>query len=210
MIPSGVSIKVPPSLQHAPAALTHATISATKAMIAKHGVRSCEMPRRAAGLHEAGHAVVFAVLGIAVSRVEVQRRRDLERASGFAAWGGWCTHDELEARGDDAFYAATNLAGWRAECLFAGSALREGSSLDERCIATFVCGGIAAKTGRSPVTVLATIGEWVDRMLTANEATVRAIGRKLMDCKVIEGARLAELLRDVAPSGGGLNRLSLF
>jgi hypothetical protein len=196
----------PHALRGAPQEFTDECQAHAMALIAEHGLRACEMPRKAAALHEAGHAVIGGALGLPVTRCEVERRRDLERATGLAAWGGWTTHELPEHRLNasspietDAVYAAFTFAGWRAECLFAGDALREASSLDERHAVMAACVLIGQKTGRHPAEALCDLTSVVDATLMQNAATVHAIGRSLMTRKAVEGRWLAERLRGVTP-----------
>lgn len=114
------------------------------------GQRAFELPRKAAAIHEGGHAVIAQLTGRKVRSVRV---RPSFHPDGTIAWGGTTDTDHaLHFSPETSFeeYRAerlNTLAGVVAEMLFQ-KGFRFGSSLDEIVMTRVLAGGIASKNGR--------------------------------------------------------------
>ncbi|WP_363348280.1 hypothetical protein [Methylocystis echinoides] len=168
------------------------------------GMAAFDQTRKAAAIHEAGHAVVARTLGEPVQKVQVWR----VHACGAWRWEGFTTYDSAqEWRTDettsalaDAHMAMIFFAGVASEMLFAGDDYKLGSSLDEVVIFNGLAGNVARKSGliEQELSFTAKLQHVVFRTLKDNEPVVRAIAQKLTLHKVLRRRQLTPLLQPVA------------
>lgn len=177
-----------------------------RAALQTQGLRALENPLSAAVVHEAGHAVLYAVHGYAVERVKVWRKK-----RGFARgqWLGFTTvHNEIicgpDTSVDDDFkYATILLAGVLAEQIFDTANFRMGSSLDEVAVVRGLASNIVLKTGAEFTDVMVRVVAVTGKTLRHNEAVVREIASELQHHKIIGRRRLASFLAPVRTFAGG-------
>lgn len=180
-------------------------LASTRLVMAEHGHAAFEMPKRTVCLHEAGHCVVYAALGIKVISASVRRvPRYLDDAMTQALgrksrnWCGETTTDvapyvisRFTPQDELIRHGMMYLAGVTAEWWLDHDGFRDGSSLDEVHAAVAIAGLIDAPDA------LDDIIERVDAVLLDNEVAVLRIAMALFRDHRLSGARLARLLADV-------------
>jgi hypothetical protein len=171
------------------------------------GLRAFEQPRSSACAHEAAHAVIGAAYGDTIRRVEISRRKDLERLYGFRVWTGftfggrpWSVSpdtsvDELRAR------IARIAAGIIGEAVLDPGGCRPGSSLDEVVVAQAFAAELHRRVGRDghPASTWREIWDATADILRRNEAVARALMDKLDRFGSCQGTPLAAILAEVQP-----------
>lgn len=166
---------------------------------AQQGEAAFDMPRSAAAIHEAGHAVYAAVEGRRVLKVKIFRRT----VNGRRLWLG-TTYDErsewfaspFTPDAADLSVARNKIAGVVAEHLFEPKP-RAGSSLDEVALFGFLCAGAAPKLDRWAHEIAVEQDAIVDAALRRHEATVRDIAAALIRHRKLRGHRLDRFLAPV-------------
>jgi hypothetical protein len=160
------------------------------------GDKAFAFTRRAAAHHEAGHAVINALDGIATDYCKVKRNPH----TGTLGWIGfteadapWSVTPDTMPK-DDCLQMRRMLAGWAAEILLEGDDLALGSSIDEALIAGNIAAWIAHKTGREPDRVFQAVMVGVLADLALHESHVRAIAALLVRERIVRGPRLQKLL----------------
>jgi hypothetical protein len=162
------------------------------------GLKAFEYTRRAAAHHEAGHAVINALDGIATAYCKVKRKPDP-----FTGQLGWIGFTQADAPWsvtpdtppeDDCLQMRRMLAGWAAEILLEGDDLALGSSIDEALIAGNIAALIARKTGQESDGVFQGVMVGVLADLALHGSHVRAIAALLMRERLVRGPRLQRLL----------------
>jgi hypothetical protein len=163
-------------------------------ILAKHGLQAFEMPKKAACIHEAGHAVVAAWLGKTVTSVRIYECP--------AGWAGFCDWDGEGWRlkpddGPGLIELARNLyAGQAAEMM--GREFREGSSLDE-LIVSQAAAALAAKSDEAaPALWQSEVHEAVVQCLRRNTDALANIGNYLWSHSKMKGQPLRDALAGVA------------
>jgi hypothetical protein len=177
------------------------------------GIEAMLSSRREAALHEAGHAVFYAAMGIEVASVSIYRFSDprhvaMETSFGVADgfWGGaiyalrpwnWgsCAPPE-----ENLLSARDLIAGWCGEWAHDPRGLRgarRGSSLDEILLAQMALGHAARKTGVDPGVLLAEQIGAVVGTLRANRAAHEALAARLMRKSTIGPDALERFLKDI-------------
>ena len=178
------------------------------ALMRKHGPRAFEMPKRAAAIHEAGHAVVMSILGVRVSDVLI----DPVAKGGKLYWGGNTEAPELAFAdtpaspiGFDTLLARSRIvyAGIAAELLFAGDDRREGSSLDEIIMSQLLAERAASLVGASaPELWRDQVANWCHVQLHRNRNAHAEIASALLSRGRLKGKVLRDLCANVLPMPG--------
>jgi hypothetical protein len=168
-------------------------------ILRKHGPRAFEMPKRAAAIHEAGHVIINAVLGLRTTSVLI----DHLHKNGELFWIGFTTCPELalvDMSGAPASFdsflmkARTTNAGIAAEDLFAGPDRREGSSLDEVFMSQAFADRAADFVGQEPEAFWRNdVAAWCMCQLHHNRDAHAGIVDLLMERKRIKGKALRNL-----------------
>jgi len=122
----------------------------TANILARHGPKAFETPKRATAIHEAGHVVINSVLGLETTEVYIEQVDE-------ARWIGWTHAPGLElaasvqnpaSHGRILMQSRATLAGIMAEDLFASpDDRRKGSSLDEAIASQLIACEAADRTG---------------------------------------------------------------
>jgi hypothetical protein len=174
-------------------------------LLRRHGPRAFEMPKRAAAIHEAGHAVVMSILGVRVTSVMIEPMA----RGGKLYWGGNTEAPELAFAdtptspiGFATLLSRSRIvyAGLAAEGLFAGNDRREGSSLDE-----IVLSQMLAEHGARLVGVDAgrlwqdEVATWCNITLHRNCEVHAEIATALMNRGRLKGKVLRELCAKALP-----------
>ena len=170
-------------------------------------------PKREAALHEAGHAVVDAAMGLEVDFVSIYRFIDPKRLAMEAAlgvtggtWGGatrspkpweWnsCTPPE-----GILLYVQSIISGWCGEWAHDPRGMlgaRLGSSLDEILLAQIALNHMAEKTGVDPKATFDEQIRIVVGVLRANRTAHEALAARLMRKSTVGPDALKRLLKDV-------------
>src|SRR5262245_22222937 len=157
------------------------------------GLAAFEMARSSAIAHEAGHTVVGAVHGLAVSSCEITRRtipKIFRRAVGRSAWGGltrWAQPQPFGPAGEFAVefanvptatvltQIAVTIAGVVAEAVFDPDEYRDGSSIDEVLVAQVLTDQLAARLGLVAPELWDLCWRRTAAVLKHNERVARAI-----------------------------------
>jgi hypothetical protein len=169
----------------------------------KHGLRAFEMPKRAAAIHEAGHVVVNAVLGVRTTSALI----DHIHRNGTLFWIGHTDAPDLAfvdtplaPAGFDKLLmrARTTYAGIAAELLFAGPDRREGSSLDEIMMSQIFAEMAASLVGATPEALWQNdVWSWCMAQLHHNRNAHAEIAAALLERKRLKGKALRDLCRKV-------------
>lgn len=198
-------ITEPASRQH------YATLveAACRDAYATQGPRAFESTRHAVAIHEAGHAVIYAITADHARwwqayRVKIWREAMPEALSGLTVWLGETQTSPkappIHVQPDDAkgtlIYALRAGAGVVSEMLFDGKDYRLGSSLDE----LLIVGGCARNLATlhwhcAPETAMARVFSGIAGMLRANADAVKTLARSLERSRKLQGRELASLLR---------------
>jgi hypothetical protein len=154
----------------------------------KQGLRAFECTRRAAAIHEAGHAIVFRWAGREVSRIRICCRN-----------GNWIGVTEASTAGGDLLQAYFRIAGVTAELLF-DEDFRHGSSLNEVVVFNAACSNAALNMKCSIAETQQCVIAQVTKILRRNERVLREIAARLMRRKTLHAKEVAALLEraDVA------------
>jgi hypothetical protein len=181
-------------------ALLHAYLQqAVRQAFAEGGHSAFAASERVTAYHEAGHAVLYALAGIALKQVWIK----CVKTDGAATWIGECEADvswqinEHTLPTEDLRIAEIVLAGWLSEWMFTPDELRAGSSLDEAVLAGVICSGVAHKIGSRPADVLTTAMDGVIASLRAHQVDVQMIPAALMRCRRLSGPQLTSRLPKV-------------
>ncbi len=174
-------------------------------LLKKHGPRAFEMPKRAAAIHEAGHMVANAALGVRTTNVLI----DPINRDGKLYWIGYTDAPELAFLDTPATRVSferllarsrITYAGLAAELLFAGDDKREGSSIDEVMMsqilaeqAAFLVGTSAERLWRDEVAA------WCHMQLYRNRDAHAEIAAALMKRGRLKGKVLRELCAKISP-----------
>jgi hypothetical protein len=174
-------------------------------LIRKYGLRAFEMPKRAAAIHEAGHVVVNAALGVRTTSVLI----DPLSWNGKLFWTGNTEAPELAfvdsaatPVGYDTILDRSRIvyAGLVAENLFAGEDRREGSSLDETIMSQILAERAASIIGVDAERLWRDeVYAWCAKELWRNRKAHAAIADALMDRKRLKGKALRDLCAKVLP-----------
>jgi hypothetical protein len=169
------------------------------AALTKDGIESLYAPRWHSCIHESGHAVSYVLDGFGVASVRVRSRWFNNKET----WGRLTTPRQkipdsgtASSIAEDLLALRQHTAGILCEICFLPD-VRAGSSVDEVAIGQMLCENVAVKTGWHPHAVMQ---ENAGRLLAAfrrNESAVRAIAGALMRDKVLRGAKLAMLLKEI-------------
>jgi hypothetical protein len=129
-----------------PDPLIAATKDAVRDVLAKHGSSAFTMTRKAALVHETGHAIVLTHEGLKVRSVKIFSRSVL----GVEAWGGRCMHaggawssGPDSSVDSDLLHARVAIAGLAGEAICGLD--RPGSSLDEVVLSQVLGCNVAVK-----------------------------------------------------------------
>jgi hypothetical protein len=182
-------------------------LAETERIFQAHGRRAFEAPKRAAAIHEAGHAVIATALqDERVKRVRIWRRTFEDNPIIVAGWfglteyhgGGWAL-DHQTSRPADLIRPARNLyAGIAGEALFAGDDLREASSLDEVMMSQLLGAQAADLLGLDGKTYWREeVHNKVCRHLLANQTVVMRIADYLLEHRKLQGRPLERMLAGV-------------
>jgi hypothetical protein len=197
----------------AAAALNEIAAGMARSAFEKDGLRAFDCTRRAASLHEAGHAIIGTVDGRKVRDVRLRRRLIAGRYQwlGMTRWRRWdadkpMTSPDSEVT-DDILAARNTIAGWASELLFDPD-LRKGSSIDEIAAFHVILANVVTKLGKSGSfeerkSVLDSILGGVFADLRRNEAVIRDVANRLEVVERLHGAELRGLLAKVARGGRG-------
>lgn len=166
----------------------------------KHGPRAFEMPKRAAAIHEAGHVVINAILGIrnTLSLIDQKRGGDGQPLwFGFTDVAGDMLVDtpECPASFDDTLARArATYAGIAAEDVLAGDDRREASSLDEVVMSQLLAERAAELGGRDGESLWQSeVAAWCMRQIAVNQEIHGQIVTALLNRKRLKGKLLREL-----------------
>jgi hypothetical protein len=198
----------------------------TAKAIEHSGVEAMLSPKRETALHEAGHAVFYAAMGVEVASVSIYRFSDpqhvaMESTLGVAEgfWGGaihaprpwnWgsCAPPE-----EDLLSAQDLIAGWCGEWAHDLRGLRgarRGSSLDELLLAQMALAHAARKTGAAQEVLFIEQLKTVVGVLRANRAAHEALAARLMRKSTIGPNALKQFLKDVrAPASSARQSATL-
>jgi hypothetical protein len=174
-------------------------------LLKKHGLRAFEMPKRAAAIHEAGHTVANAALGVRTTNVLI----DPINRGGKLLWIGFTDAPELafldtpSARVSfERLLARSRItyAGLAAELLFAGDDKREGSSIDELMMSQILAEQAASLVETSAERLWRDeVATWCHSQLYRNRAAHAEIAAALMKRGRLKGKVLRELCAKVSP-----------
>jgi hypothetical protein len=174
-------------------------------LLQKHGLRAFEMPKRAAAIHEAGHVVINAVLGVRTTSVLIDHRH----RNGGLYWIGFTASPEtgfvdtpVTPAGFDKLLMRARMiyAGIAAEDLFAGPDRREASSLDEIMMSQIFAERAASLVGVNPERLWKDeVATWCRVQLHRNQSVVAGIASALMETKRLKGKALRHLCHKVKP-----------
>lgn len=164
------------------------------------GARAYGATRRAAALHEAGHAVIHALDGDKVRRIRIIRARE-RSPDGKRQWIGLCLHN----RGAISLTPETPLdalvalarsvaAGYLAEMAFDREDYRLNSSPDEQLIFSCLSPAIAEKMGADADGVHFAVAHGISNDLWAHRAAVLAIAGNLERYGQVSGHKLSRML----------------
>jgi hypothetical protein len=180
-------------------------VDITADLLRKYGLRAFEMPKRAAAIHEAGHATINCVLGVRTTSVLI----DHIHRNGTLYWIGYTDAPDLALvdmsdapAGFDKLLmrARSTYAGIAAERLFAGSDRREGSSLDEIIVSQIFAERAASLIGAEPEALWKNdVAEWCIEQLVLNRVVHAQISAALVERKRLKGKALRELCAKVTP-----------
>ncbi|MBR0880982.1 hypothetical protein JQ608_28190 [Bradyrhizobium liaoningense] len=172
----------------------------------KYGPRAFEMPKRAAAIHEAGHVVINATLGIRNTLSLIDQKRG---GDGQPLWFGFTdvAGDELvdtpdcPASFEDILTRARAVyAGIAAEDLLAGDDRREASSLDEVMMSQILAERAADLNDRDAEPLWQKeVVMWCQRQIAANQEAHQQIVAALLARKRLKGKQLRELCSKVRP-----------
>lgn len=175
-------------------------------LMRKHGLRAFEMPKRAAAIHEAGHTVANAALGVRTTNVLI----DPMVRGGKLFWIGFTDAPELafldapSARMSfDRLLNRSRIvyAGLAAELLFAGGDRREGSSIDELMMSQILAEQAASLVGTCAERLWRDdVAAWCNVQLYRNRDAHADIAAALMKRGRLKGKVLRELCAEVVPS----------
>jgi hypothetical protein len=174
------------------------------------GVEAMLSPKPQAALHEAGHGVFFAAIGIEVSSVSIFRhskpkQQALAAALGVAVelWGGTTRaqgllkSDPYSSPEEDLLFVRTLISGWCGEWAHDARAMREGSSLDEIVMARMAIANAARKTGGPGQALFAKQIDVVVGILRANRRAHEGLAARLMCKSTIGPDALKRFLKDI-------------
>ncbi len=186
------------------AALADIVNGLARCAYAEQGERAFEATRRAAAVHEAGHAVEAELVGRPARSARVRRRW----VGGRAQWVGVTNYDRgggprmitspTSAADDDVRHARLAIAGVLAELLFDPD-FRSGSSLDEVATVNVIVANAAAKVGAPAEDLFFAIIDRVIGDLETNSATVLAVADRLEQQCTLDRPALRSLLRGARP-----------
>jgi len=195
--------------QGAPPELRTCIEDAVRRTLDQHGLTAFMMPREAALVHEAGHAIVAAHEGLAIRSVRVFSHA----GPGVELWGGLCTEADGWRTGpdttadDDLRRARVIIAGLAGEAITGKD--KPGSSLDELALSQMVGLNAAVKLdadqGRSAVEYEAFAKAlWHEQVwgvavaiLYANQGAFLQIVQHLHQKQRLQGSRLRQVLAQV-------------
>jgi hypothetical protein len=171
----------------------------------QHGDGAFKVTREMVAHHEAGHAVIGACEGLAVTRLELFRKPMPGLSAGSCLPGfrlGQYFVDrrhKVDAHSDaiaDLKEARIIIAGRAAEMLSPHG--RPGAALDELTLSQTIA-ELAARKLRVDAEELFECGVWRPALAACrlNRATINRIARRLLGRGVVDGSRLQALLRGV-------------
>jgi hypothetical protein len=174
------------------------------------GVEALLSPKPQTALHEAGHAVFCAAMGIEVSSVSIfqlsKPKQETLRATLRVAvefWGG-ATYapgvfksDPYTSPEEDLLFARILIAGWCGEWANDLRAMREGSSLDEIVLARMATANAAPKMAEPDQALFAKQIDVVVCTLRANREAHEALAARLMRKSTVGPDALKRLLKGV-------------
>jgi hypothetical protein len=169
-----------------------------------HGEQAFEMPKRAAAIHEAGHVVINAVLGVKTISAQIESRPVKVKF----AWGGWTEAPDIEfvdTPDSPPSYelllnrARFTYAGIAAEDLFANEDRRPGSSLDEIMGSQLACeiAAMRLEHGDAERIWRNDVHAWCIRQLDYNRAVHAEIANALAKHGRVDGKPLREMCAKV-------------
>jgi hypothetical protein len=167
----------------------------TAKILAAHGLRAFEMPKKAAAVHEAGHAVVATWLGKTVTRVGVHECP--------VGWAGYCHWEggnwRLEASNTAGMIelARSLFAGLAAELMWADEDRREGSSLDELILSQIAAEEAAGSAAGGEALWRSEVRDVVLQCLNRNTEGVGSVADHLFAHNRLKGQPLRDALAGV-------------
>jgi hypothetical protein len=167
----------------------------TARILATHGPRAFEMPKTAACVHEAGHAVVATWLGKTVTRVGVHECP--------VGWAGYCHWEggnwRLEPSNTAGMIelARSLYAGLAAELMWADEDRREGSSLDELVMSQIAAAEAAGSDAGGEALWRTEVHGAVVQCLFRNQDTLIGVAEHLLEHNRLKGQPLREALAGV-------------
>lgn len=172
----------------------------------QYGPEAFEMPKSAAALHEAGHAVINAVLGVRTTSVLI----DPISKGGKLYWGGYTDAPELAFADTPSSRVSFDrllnrarivYAGLAAELLFAGDDKREGSSIDELMMSQILAEQAALLVGANAERLWRDeVANWCHIQLCRNRDAHAEMAAALLKRGRLKGKLLRELCAKVARS----------
>ena len=175
-------------------------------LMRKHGPRAFEMPKRAAAIHEAGHTVANAALGVRTTSVLI----DPINRGGKFFWIGYTDAPELAFLDTPSALVSFDrllnrsrivYAGLAAELLFAGDDKREGSSIDELMMSQILAEQAASLVGACAERLWREdVAAWCNIQLYRNRDAHAQIAAALLKRGRLKGKVLRELCAKVLPS----------
>ncbi len=178
-----------------------------QAAVKMQGLEALASERHDAAAHEAGHAVLYASLGIPVVSIEISPKQwptKVPEALGREYWGG-LTMPEMEPR--EIGYQTpphllfeeglTLIAGWTGEKLLRGAKFRAGSSADEFVLADFVLSILAELRGMSSFKVIEIAKREAKSRLNTNMGALNRVEAALLRHRCLDREQVAHLLEDV-------------
>jgi hypothetical protein len=165
-----------------------------------YGHRAFENPFSSTVVHEAGHAVVYAFMGAAVTTVSVRKLlfgKHRGQWTGFTEGGPKLQTDSTTDPKEDFKQACMLMAGVISEIIFDTDNFREGSSLDEAMQAYLMGSNISIKTGAPFEYVMKSILNRTHDVLKSNSVVVLEIADLLKRKKRINKPQLDPILARV-------------
>jgi hypothetical protein len=177
----------------------------------RQGAKAFECPIESAANHEAGHCILYRLLGYSVFKCFIEEHeRPSETIAHFGNSPVWLGFSEANSGKwevtpatdplDDLDEAATQVAGVVAEMFF-DKEYHQGSSLDEWALFKGICSQAAWKLGASHEEVSMNMLKRVGLLLRIHTEAHQKLANALIEDHNLSSERLADILSAVDPLG---------
>jgi hypothetical protein len=194
------------------ASLRESTLELGRIAFEKQGTFAFECPIISATNHEAGHCIMYRLLGYETTLCMIEEKPLPEENIklmggvssawlGFSEWGGglWSVGPETDPL-EDLDIAAIHISGALAELLF-DREYHMGSSLDEWALFRGTCDQVSRKLRKSPTEISGNMIDCVGSYLKSNPVAHGNLAKALMDEHNLNPKKIASILSSVEPIG---------